>query len=308
VALVDALGAALAHEPWPPILLERAAASGRVRAFALEHAAGVRAKPRHALRLPTALRQARHLQSKERRLVTEALYDLIRWRGLYALVLGTDALDAHWLAWLTTQGLPPGPNGYNALVDLQGLGARLEALAPLDALQAVLGGDRAFTAAVRRSLGNEAMAFCLASQRRGPTVLRAHAGRGSQGALLSALRAEGVEAEPTPYASHGVRVLQRANLVGSRGFKEGLFEVQDEGSQLIAELVDPTAQTVLDLCAGAGGKSLAILAASGSAVTACDVRPAALQALRKRAERAQTPVETLELGPDGDPPRALAGR
>src|SRR5207244_5035420 len=78
----------------------------------------------------------------------------------------------------------------------------------------------------------------------------------------------------------------RANLYGSEAWRRGLFEAQDEGSQLLGRLVDPRpGTTVLDLCAGAGGKSL-LLAAQGARVLAYDVDRERLERLRTRARRA----------------------
>ena len=84
----------------------------------------------------------------------------------------------------------------------------------------------------------------------------------------------------------------RANLVGHPAFQRGWFEVQDLGSQRVSHFVDGAGRTVLDLCAGAGGKALA-LAAAGAHVTATDVRTAALQELRRRAKRAGAVVRTV---------------
>ncbi len=76
------------------------------------------------------------------------------------------------------------------------------------------------------------------------------------------------------------------NLFGSQAWRDGLFEPQDEGSQLVGLLVEPLAgETVLDLCAGAGGKSL-LLAAEGARVLAHDPDRARTSRLRTRAARA----------------------
>src|SRR5437762_10499393 len=71
--------------------------------------------------------------------------------------------------------------------------------------------------------------------------------------------------------------------------RDGWMEVQDEGSQLVAEAVAPPPRgTVIDACAGAGGKTLALAALLGNKgrLTALDVRARALTELRRRARRA----------------------
>mgnify|MGYP001594785896 CR=1 FL=1 len=88
-----------------------------------------------------------------------------------------------------------------------------------------------------------------------------------------------------------IRLDGRANVTTLAAYREGRVEVQDLGSQRIAEAAFPGAGgTVLDLCAGAGGKSLA-LAAMGAKVTAWDSRPGALRELEKRAGRCDLHVE-----------------
>lgn len=93
---------------------------------------------------------------------------------------------------------------------------------------------------------------------------------------------------PVPYTRLGPATLRlegRCNLIETPAFRDGWIEIQDLGSQQIAEAAFPgKGARVLDLCAGAGGKSLA-LAALGATVQAWDVRPAALRELGKRAER-----------------------
>lgn len=94
---------------------------------------------------------------------------------------------------------------------------------------------------------------------------------------------------PVPHrrvGAHGIVLEGRANVNLLDAWREGRVEVQDLGSQAIVDFTSPgPGMRVLDLCAGAGGKSLA-LAALGADVQAWDVRPAALVELGKRAARA----------------------
>jgi 16S rRNA (cytosine967-C5)-methyltransferase len=93
----------------------------------------------------------------------------------------------------------------------------------------------------------------------------------------------------TQTAPHGIRFKQRVGLFGLKAFQQGLFEVQDEGSQLLAHLVGARAgQKVVDYCAGAGGKTLAMSATmqNKGVLYACDVHDRRLSQLAKRAKRA----------------------
>ncbi len=100
---------------------------------------------------------------------------------------------------------------------------------------------------------------------RAPTDLRVNALKSTHEKVLKALR--DYQATPTRYASNGVRIPAPAgaqripNLQAEAAFQAGWFEVQDEGSQLAALMAGATPrEQVLDLCAGAGGKTLALAA------------------------------------------------
>jgi 16S rRNA (cytosine967-C5)-methyltransferase len=78
-------------------------------------------------------------------------------------------------------------------------------------------------------------------------------------AVLQELLAAGLSAQPTPYSPWGLRLQGKPQLQKVDAFVRGAFEVQDEGSQLLALLLDAKrGEMVADFCAGAGGKTLAI--------------------------------------------------
>ena len=140
----------------------------------------------------------------------------------------------------------------------------------------------------------EAVADALgeASNAPGPITLRAASPRVSRAELARYLAEEGIATAPARFAPHALRVVGAANLWGTRAWREARFEVQDEGSQLVAlaAAVRP-GETVVDVCAGRGGKTLALLGAmtdqqepSGQ-LHALDVDAARLQALVGRVRR-----------------------
>ena len=121
-------------------------------------------------------------------------------------------------------------------------------------------------------------------------VLRANGNRTS---IRKKLADEGIETEPTPLSPYGLILKKRTNLNACQCYKDGLIEVQDEGSQLTAIKTDVKPnQTVLDYCAGAGGKSLifAQMMQNKGKILAHDISERSLFELQKRAKRARVDI------------------
>jgi 16S rRNA (cytosine967-C5)-methyltransferase len=122
-----------------------------------------------------------------------------------------------------------------------------------------------------------------------PLDLRVNALKTDRDGARRALAAEQIIAEPTPWSPLGLRLKHRAPLAGTAAFKEGLVEVQDEGSQLAALLADARpGMRVVDFCAGAGGKTLALAAQMGNRgkLVACDTAAWRLERAGTRLRRA----------------------
>jgi 16S rRNA (cytosine967-C5)-methyltransferase len=122
-----------------------------------------------------------------------------------------------------------------------------------------------------------------------PLDLRVNALKGTREQAIAALRAENLNAQPTPYSPWGLRLAGRQSITQGAAFRDGLVEIQDEGSQLVALLVDAApGMRVADYCAGAGGKTLAIAMTMENRghIIACDVSSARLDGAIKRLRRA----------------------
>ena len=116
-------------------------------------------------------------------------------------------------------------------------------------------------------------------------------------ALSRELAAAGVTTTPTSRAQHGLEVVD-GRALDTNAFAEGRFVVQDEASQLIAELARPSrGSRVLDLCASPGGKTIALSAdvGPGGHVAACDVRPHRVRLLTHTLARCKVPNTTVAL-------------
>ncbi len=122
-----------------------------------------------------------------------------------------------------------------------------------------------------------------------PLDLRVNALKGTRDEALAALRAERLEAMPTPYSPWGLRLAGRQSITAGKAFQDGLVEIQDEGSQLVALLVGAApGMRVADYCAGAGGKTLAMamMMENKGHIVACDVSVPRLEGAIKRLRRA----------------------
>lgn len=122
-----------------------------------------------------------------------------------------------------------------------------------------------------------------------PLTLRVNTLKTSVDECLSRLESEGEGTERCALSPVGLRLKRRVNAFRLQSFREGLFEMQDEGSQMLGLIVDPKPSSrVLDACAGAGGKTLlfsAIMKNRGE-VLAADLHSYRLDELRRRARRA----------------------
>lgn len=142
-------------------------------------------------------------------------------------------------------------------------------------------------------------AVLAAMRDRAPLFLRANLLRADREAAIAALAEEGIVAEPGPLSPTCLRVIDGGRHVARSGaFAEGLVEVQDAASQAVADFAGAApGETVLDYCAGAGGKTLALAARMGGRgdLTAHDIEPGRLDRLHGRAGRAG--VEVTLRGP-----------
>ena len=127
-----------------------------------------------------------------------------------------------------------------------------------------------------------------------------------------AVLAEMPDAQPTPHSPWGLRLPPDSKVSDHPAFLAGQVEVQDEGSQLIAlACAARDGELLVDLCAGAGGKSLALAAvAPGAEIIACDTSRQRLFRLRPRAERAgaRIAVRLLDQPREAEGLRDLEGR
>jgi len=141
----------------------------------------------------------------------------------------------------------------------------------------------------KRSFGQIAQEEVSALSVAAPVHLRVNTLKGNRATARSLLAKDGMIATNTSLAPFGLRLETRTPLGRTEAFSAGLVEVQDEGSQIAALLTDVQRNHVVcDLCAGGGGKTLALAASMGNRgrIIACDSSKERLSRARKRLKRA----------------------
>ncbi len=241
-------------------------------------------------------RSNRYAGSKDRRAISDLVYQAIRQAHQAAALMAAPVTDGRALM-LGSLGLA-GQDGaaLSALFDGVKFApppltdterARLENPDQGDGLATL---PQPVTAALtRRCPGGEAVALA-ALLARAPLDLRLNTLSGNADKALSLLREEGFEVSAVPGVPNGLRLADAPRLKDSQAYKMGLVEIQDAGSQIAASLIPAaTGQTVVDYCAGGGGKALAIAALldGKGQVFAHDVAPKRLESLARRADRAK---------------------
>ena len=226
------------------------------------------------------LRQRRYIGSKDRKAVTAMTFDLLRHRARIAWWLERaqgSAAEARQqvLAYLALYAEET-PESLRGLFG--GAGYAPASLTPDEAALVERLDDPALREAtppawvahevpewimprLEAAFGDGAGGEAAALLQEAPTDLRVNTLLGSRGAAQAALAEEGIKTTPTPLSPRGLRVDGRRALRASLAFGAGLVELQDEGSQLAALLCEARpGLAVADVCAGAGGKTLALAA------------------------------------------------
>ncbi|MEZ4362268.1 MAG: RsmB/NOP family class I SAM-dependent RNA methyltransferase [Kofleriaceae bacterium] len=274
-------------------------------------------------RLSSVFRRERWIGAQERRFISETLYGLVRHLRRVDLAISLASRRA---------ASPRDVDRLLALLVLEG------AIEPADAARAsasldwarcrqvddVIRGERdpkkrlALAASLPDWLarrlhadwGDEALPLALALNERAPMTVRANTLVNPRDELAEELAEAGLRTRAGRWSDTALLVDTRTNLFGTEAFARGAYEAQDEGSQLLAELAVPATPRplVVDLCAGAGGKTLAIAARLGNRgrIVATDVEGKKLEELRRRARRGKVSIAQAVTIDDGAWPPQLA--
>ncbi len=235
-------------------------------------------------------RQHKNLGQRERASLAETVYALLRERLKFQNLAqsGSGPLNRR-LAMLAWRGSDSFLRAALSPAEQQWL-AQVQAIAP-ESLQPRLRHNLPDWLAVplQERLGDdEFWQLATALNEAAPLDLRVNTLKLKREEALEQLKAEGIDATPTPYSPLGLRIQGKPALNKLALFTSGGVEVQDEGSQLLALLLAPKrGEMVVDFCAGAGGKTLALsaLMRNTGRLYAFDVSGHRLSALKPRLAR-----------------------
>lgn len=247
----------------------------------------------------------RKMGSKDRGFAAETVYACLRHRReLAALALPVAGEAADSAPWLVATYLLK-YSGWSARA-LEQANFEGDAVALVERVRALDMFE--FPLAVRANLPDwlaerlvtqfgeaETLKLAEALNQPAPVDVRVNTLKTDRDGLKQTLAAEEYEMHPTPHSPLGLRREKRGPLFNTAAFRDGGFELQDEGSQLIGLLLDPKPkQKVVDFCAGAGGKTLQLAAMMNNTgvIYACDVSEQRLNRLKPRLKRAG--VDTIQ--------------
>lgn len=245
-------------------------------------------------------KQRRYIGSKDKAAISENLYTILRNRLSYEFLLERADLGKHSRVLVALLAKLDGDDIYD-LFDGQRYSPRrlrqpqLEKFAAMDSsleqapLHVKLNVPEWIASKLENALGDRFETEMQATNQRASTDIRVNTLQSTVDQVSHVLSTVGYVADKTDLSPWGIRFDGRVALFGLDAFKQGWFEVQDEGSQLLALLTNAKAgDKVVDFCAGAGGKTLAMAAMmeNKGTIYACDVHTKRLEQLGKRSKRA----------------------
>lgn len=242
-------------------------------------------------------RRSRYAGSKDRAALRDLVFDALRCRRSLAALGGAETGRGLMLGACRRDGVDPDTIFQNAR----------HAPAPLTAAERAAGRQPETAAEcldipdwlwprLVANLHDRAAPVAQALRSRAPVHLRVNVARCSRDAAIAVLAEDGVHCIPHPAASAALEVVRGSRRVSSsRAYRDGLVELQDAGSQAIAEALPlQDGMRVLDYCAGGGGKTLAMAARARLDLFAHDAAPNRMKNLPQRAERAGVSVKVVD--------------
>lgn len=236
-------------------------------------------------------KQNRELGTKDRAFIAESVYGVLRRKSFLSYVADGEDPRKLLVAWLVrVQGMSTRDLADSLTAQQKEWAQEIKAKKTDDiskAMQADL-PEWLWDKLVVQYGEEEALTIARSMHQPASLDLRVNLVKATREDVVAKFASENTVVSPTPYAPNGLRMPQKMTISRHVLFTDGKIEVQDEGSQLLAQLVAPRrGEMVADFCAGAGGKSLAMgaLMRNSGRIYAFDVSEKRLQNLGKRLKR-----------------------
>ncbi len=239
------------------------------------------------------LKRDKRWGSRDRAFVAETTYDIVRWKRLYAEIADVKApfdRDNLWrmfAVWATLKGIKLPDWKYFESTPTRKIKGRFDELSKIRIYRESI-PDWMDELGVNE-LGEAVWTKEIAKQNeQAEVILRVNTLKTTKKDLQLKLQSENIETETIYGYPSALQLKERANVFKTEAFKNGWFEVQDASSQLVAEFLDvQPGMKVVDVCAGAGGKTLhlAALMQNKGQIIAMDIYESKLKKLKVRARR-----------------------
>ncbi len=239
-----------------------------------------------------ALKSDKRWGSRDRKFVAETIYDMVRWKRLYDEIAGTkghyskENLWKNFAVWAVLKGYPLPDWKQFAGTPARRIKGRFDECQKIRKIRESI--PDWMDEVGSRELGESWDRELKELNQQAKVVLRVNKIKITRSELKKRLAEESIETEYLKGYPDALVLTERKNVFLTRAFKEGLFEVQDASSQLVAPYLEvEPGQKVIDTCAGAGGKSLhlASLMENKGQIIAMDIYGHKLTELKKRARR-----------------------
>ena len=210
-----------------------------------------------------ALKRDKRWGSRDRKFVAETIYEIVRWKRLYAEIATVkEPFDRNNLwrmfsVWCVLKGIALPDWNQIEPTPSRRIKGRFDELSRIRKYRESI-PDWIDNVAVSE-LGEELWTKELAAlNKQAEVILRTNTLNTTKKELQRILQEESIFTEFIPNHEDALRLIERANVFRTEAFKNGYFEVQDASSQLVAEYLDvEPGMKVIDTCAGAGGKNIA---------------------------------------------------
>lgn len=240
-----------------------------------------------------ALKRDKRWGSRDRKFVAETIYEIVRWKRLYAKIAEVkEPFDRPNLwrlfsVWCVLKGIPLPDWTQIVPTPTRRIKGKFDELSKIRKFRESI-PDWMDELGVKE-LGEEAWTTEMAAlNTQADVVLRVNTLITTKENLQKELAKEEIETETVPNHPDALKLTKRANVFKTEAFKKGCFEVQDASSQLVAAYLDvKPGMKVVDTCAGAGGKTLHLsaLMQNKGQVIAMDIYESKLRKLKVRAKR-----------------------